>query len=152
MDPDSPDSQTCVLSPERAGPGVHNRRHRKGPRAARPPPQRAPGSASLPPWGNGLPAAFMALRLLLGGLGSPVTCSGLSRLVSRGSGCIYSRGRQASLLFSSGSEVERMVSVWRRCFAGVRHRYICVRITEPTDWWLLWRGRPDGQTRCWGFS
>ena len=70
MDPDSPDSQTCVLSPERAGPGVQNRRHRKGPRAARPPPQRAPGSASLPPWGNGRPAAFAALRLLPGGLGS----------------------------------------------------------------------------------
>ena len=55
----------------------------------------------------------------------PVTCSGLSRLVSRGSGCIYSRGRQASLLFSSGSEVERMVSVWRRCFAGVRQIHLC---------------------------
>ena len=55
MDPDSPDSQTCVLSPETAGPGVQNRRHRKGPRAARPPPQRAPGSASLPPWGKVVP-------------------------------------------------------------------------------------------------
>ena len=42
MDPDSPDSQTCVLSPERAGPGVQNRRHRQGPRAARPPPRSAP--------------------------------------------------------------------------------------------------------------
>ena len=35
-------------------------------------------------------------------------------------------GHQASLLFSSGSEVERMVSVWRRCFRGCETRiHLC---------------------------
>ena len=32
------------------------------------------------------------------------------------------------------------VRVEALCFAGVRHGYIYVKITKPTDWWLLWRG------------
>ena len=43
------------------------------------------------------------------------------------------------------------VRVEALCFPGMRHGYICVRITELTDWWLLWRGRPDGPTGWWGF-
>lgn len=92
MDPDSPDSQTCVLSPETAGPGVQNRRHRKGPRAARPPPRSAPealpcllGGTVVP-----LPSRSSPRRPRF-----PVKCSGLRRRVSCRSGCTYSRGARS---------------------------------------------------------
>ena len=151
MDPDSPDSQTCVLSPETAGPGVQNRRHRKGPRAARPPPQRAPGSASLPPWGNGRPAAFPALTLLPGGHGSRSHAQDSADGFPAGpAASIRGAPGVPSVLLGLGSRKDG-VRVEALCFVGVRRGYVCVRITKPTDWWPLWRGRPDGPTGCGDF-
>ena len=148
MDPDSPDSQTCVLSPETAGPGVQNRRHRQGPRAARPPPRSAPEPflASL---------GERSSRCLHG---RPPDGHG-SRSSAQDSADGFPAGPAASipgapgvpsilLGLRSGKDGVRVEAL---CFPGMRHGYICVRITKLTDWWLLWRGRPDGPTGCWGF-
>ena len=80
----------CPL-PGEGRPWCPQQEARKGPWAARPPPQRAPGRASLPSWGK-------AVRCLRGAEAAPrrpqflVMCSGLRRRVSCGSGCIYPRG------------------------------------------------------------
>ena len=71
---------------------------------------------SLPPWGNGRPAAFTVVP-------QAATVPGqVLRTLQTGFlqvGQHLFQGRQESLLFSSGSEVERMVSVWRRCVSRV---------------------------------
>lgn len=133
MDPDSPDSRSCVLSPQRDhGPPVLL-------------PKGRPEALPCQPGGTGVPLPSRrcgcSQAATVPGDGLRTQPAGFLRV-----GLHLCEGRPATLLFSSGSEVGRMVSVWRRCFAGVRHGYICVRITKPTDWRLLWRGRPDGPT------